>query len=229
MNDCINNIQRFEFPYIKSNMYIIAENGTALIIDPHYSEAAFCFLKKNNATELLMLLTHEHFDHTCGINMLRESFESRLVCQKNAISTKSQKYSNRPTVVAIMLRDQGLDKEADELEKQFMPYTYTVDETFDTDKELAWNGHKILMESIPGHSPASCLITLDDSIYFTGDSLIPDTEATTRWPGSNTEIYYRDTLPKLKSIPTSAYICPGHGDIIKMDRLSYIENRFVII
>lgn len=40
MNGFVNRIQRFEFLHIKLNMYIIAENGTALIIDPNYSEDA---------------------------------------------------------------------------------------------------------------------------------------------------------------------------------------------
>ena len=40
VNGFVNRIQRFEFLHIKLNMYIIAENGTALIIDPNYSEDA---------------------------------------------------------------------------------------------------------------------------------------------------------------------------------------------
>lgn len=225
----INNIKQFVFPYINSNMYIALENRSALVIDPHYSEEAEKYLKENKVSEALILLSHEHFDHTVGVNWFRENFEVHLVCQKNAMLPKSQKYSNRPTPVTIILLDKGMNAEAEAFEKQYQPYTYTAEETFDNELDLVWREHKIHMESIPGHSPASCLITFDDSVCFTGDSLIPDTEATTRWPGSSTEAYYRDTLPKLKSIPTSAVIFPGHGSPVEMSRLRYMDNKFVVV
>lgn len=221
-------IKRYVFPYINSNMYILAENGFALVVDPHYSEAAFAYLQENQVSEILILLTHEHFDHTSGVNWFRENFKVRLVCQQNAMSPRSQRLCNRPTVVSLMLRDKDMNKEADELEMKYPPYTYTAEETFDDALELVWNGHKLRLESIPGHSPASCLILLDEKVFFTGDSLVPDTVATTRWPGSSTETYYRDTLPKLKRIPDSAYIFPGHGTPVEMKRLRYTDNRFAV-
>ncbi len=225
----IQQIHKFVFPYINSNMYVLMENRSALVVDPHSSAEAIDCMKKNGVLKVLCLLTHEHFDHTNGISNLRMNFNTHLICQQNAISPKSQKYSNRPTVVSIILRDRGMDKEADEIENQFRPYTYTAEETFDTHMDTVWEGHRIHLESTPGHSPSSCLIWLDDIICFTGDSLIPNTETTTRWPGSNAKLYYSDTLPKLQKISASTYIFPGHGDPIKMDKLKYADNMFTIV
>lgn len=223
----IQSIRRFVFPYINSNMYIAVENGYALVIDPHYSIDAFEYLKENCVSKVLILLTHEHFDHTSGVNWFRENFEVNLVCQENALSPKVQKYSNRPTVLSLILFDSGLEAEAKEIEQQYKPYTYSAEQSFEAELDLVWNEHRIHMESIPGHSQASCLITIDGAVCFTGDSLIPDTETTTRWPGSSTEIFYRDTLPKLKSIPPSMYIFPGHGDGVEMSKLKFSEKMFV--
>lgn len=60
-------IKRYIFSYIDANMYILAENGEALVIDPHISAEADAYLKSNRVTKVTILLTHEHFDHTCGI------------------------------------------------------------------------------------------------------------------------------------------------------------------
>ena len=100
-------IKRYIFPYIDANMYVMAENGEALVIDPHISAEADRYLKDNGVTKVTILLTHEHFDHTCGIPWFREHYDTRVICQKEALDARRQKYCGRPLVVSLILSDRG--------------------------------------------------------------------------------------------------------------------------
>lgn len=229
LNFASGDFKRYVFPYLNSNMYVFTENDNALIIDPIVCDEAFSYLETLHIKNVLILLTHEHFDHTNGINSFKKLFNARLICQKNALLPKNQKFSNRPAILSLVLMDKGMDEEAKQCEEIFQPYTYDADVSFDEEFTTEWQSHKITMKSIQGHSPASCLIIIDEENYFTGDSLIPDTEVITKLPGGNKEIYYSATLPRLMEIPASATIFPGHGKPVKMNNLAFSGNRFVVI
>ena len=60
-------IRRFDSGILSSNMYLIEENGHAIVVDPARNT-----LPGNNLIVDLLLVTHEHYDHICGLNNLRE-------------------------------------------------------------------------------------------------------------------------------------------------------------
>lgn len=222
-------IKQFIFPYLDSNMYVIVENNEALVIDPHYSEDAEVYLKSQKVKKIIIFLTHEHFDHTSGINWFKNHFEVTLVCHRAAMDEKSQKYSNRPTVVSMKLLDEGKTEEAEKVNRMFPSYTYHADIVFDEEKIIKWNDYSVKIVHSPGHSPASCLIFLDNHIVFTGDSLIPNIATIVRWPGSNPSDYRNITLKLLLDIPSNIMIYPGHGTPIKKSDILYQDGKFVTI
>ena len=67
-------IYTYDFYPIDSRMYVLLENEKALVIDPCISDDALRLLQENNVTEILVLLSHEHYDHISGVNWLRENF-----------------------------------------------------------------------------------------------------------------------------------------------------------
>lgn len=221
------NIERFIFPYLYSNMYIIAEYEKAVVIDPHYSEDANKYLYQHNIKEIIIILTHEHFDHTSGVNWLKENFKTTLVCQQEALNSKYQKYCNRPTLIYLKLLDEGKIEEAEDVKEKYKPYTYHAEIIFKEYYDIEWQNHIIHIESIPGHSPASCMIVFDRKEVFTGDSLIPNIATIVRWPWSNEKIYKEVTLEKLKEIPNECMIYPGHGKPISKRDLKYSNGVFL--
>lgn len=221
-------IKRYIFSYIDANMYILAENGEALVIDPHISAEADAYLKSNRVTKVTILLTHEHFDHTCGIPWFREHYDTRVVCQEETMDARRQKHFCRPLVISVILADKDEMEKVKALESEYSPQKITAEQTFKESMELEWQGHTINMEHLPGHSPASSLITLDGYHIFTGDSLIPDAEPTVRWPWSDAEVYSERVVPRLLEISGECMIYPGHRDVIKMDKLVYEKGIFAI-
>lgn len=223
-----NKIQRYVFPYIDSNMYILVENGEAIVIDPHISSEADKYLKEKNVAKVIILLTHEHFDHTCGIPWFREHYDTKLICQQEALNPRRQKHFSRPLVVSLILADRGETEKIKALELEYSPHMLTAEQTYEDIFNMYWQGHTIRIEHMPGHSPASSLITMDEVCVFTGDSLVPDAEPTVRWPWSDAEAYQEKVVPRLLRIPESCMIYPGHRNIIKMKHLKYENDIFSI-
>lgn len=219
-------IRRYVFPYIDSNMYILAEHGEALVIDPHISSEADRYLKENGVTGVTVLLTHEHFDHTCGIPWFRTHYDTQVICQREALDKRRQKHFCRPLVISLLLSDRGEDEKIKELEAEYSPHVIAADQTFPEAMDVTWQKHIIHLEHLPGHSPASSLITLDGVAVFTGDSLIPDAEPTVRWPWSDEKMYQEKAVPRLLQISEKCMVYPGHREAVRMMDLSYTGGVF---
>lgn len=221
-------IKRYVFPYIDSNMYVLAENGEALVIDPHISAEADRYLQEKGVSKVAILLTHEHFDHTCGIPWFREHYDTRVICQKETLNARRQKHFSRPLVISLILADRGEHEKIAELETEYSPQIITAEQSYEEELDFVWQGHILHLEHLPGHSPASSLITLDGICVFTGDSLVPDAEPTIRWPWSDAEAYREKAVPRLLQIPGQYVIYPGHRDAVKMGELVYKDGVFAI-
>lgn len=221
-------ISRYVFPYIDSNMYIMVENGEALVIDPHISPEADAYLKENGVKRVLILLTHEHFDHACGIPWFRENYDTRVICQKEALDARRQKHFCRPLVISVILADRGEEEKIKAIEEEYSLQTIMAEQTFEDISDISWKGHIIRLEHVPGHSPASSLITVDDILVFTGDSLIPDAEPTVRWPWSDAKTYEEKTVPRLLQIASECMIYPGHRDAVRMREILYENHIFAV-
>lgn len=73
---------KLESKYKMSNIYILLENKSAIVIDPHRNFDMISILKDNNIENIIVFFTHEHSDHTCGISLLMNSYKIKILCQK---------------------------------------------------------------------------------------------------------------------------------------------------
>lgn len=202
-------ILTFQTPYLCSNMYLLAENGHGLIIDP-CEDAAFCAQIDEKEQKIdRILLTHEHYDHISGTNALRERFDCPVLCGavcaeriQNSVDNFShyfQAYASLQTGEAVP-ENLTIDES----------YTTHADESFSGERELLWQGHCLLLRETPGHSPGSSCILLDGDALFSGDSLLPGGQAMVRFPGSSKRQYENVALPWLQSLSPEITVYPGH-------------------
>ena len=106
----------YSFYPIDARMYIIAENGKAVIIDPCVSEEAKKYLQSQNIEDIIVLLTHEHYDHISGVNWLRENFpETRVVCSEACSKAIMSPHKNLSAYYEILFM--GKDSEVQEYVK----------------------------------------------------------------------------------------------------------------
>ena len=196
-------------PVIQSNMYIVIGSCSALVVDPCISVEAQKLLCDFGIKECIILLTHEHYDHTSGVNWLRDHFNCKVICSKTCAELiQDPRKSGAATFSALFL-----GKIEDQ--KQILPlldpnYHCTADFTYERQLNFKWENLPIVMRELPGHSKGSQIISIADNAIFTGDSLIPGQRTITRLPGGSLEIYREIAIPHLETLPGNSIIFPGH-------------------
>lgn len=214
----VNNRDVFRFVSltVKANMYVMIEGNEALIVDPHNTDEIFSLLNRIENIQVTILLTHEHPDHTCGVQQLMETYGATLICQRACAVAIADKRNNRPLLMTLLLATQDKANGTDNARKfrdAFPVYECTADITFEREFSYRWCSEVFEFTATPGHSPGSCCILWNRKAIFTGDSLILDTPVITRFPGGNVHEYNRITKPYLHSLSEDTVVLPGHGEM----------------
>ena len=82
--------------------------------------------------------------------------------------------------------------------------------TFSDRETLDWQGPKIELFEIPGHSLGSIGIIIDGEHFFSGDSLIEGKEIELRFPGGSRKKWAEIGEPRMNEIPDGIHVYPGH-------------------
>lgn len=199
-------VSRNVWNFLDSNMYVFEERNHVLIIDPVDNGAV---LKRcSGATSATVLLTHEHFDHICGFNPLRE-----LCCTVIAGKQCSERIKGEKTNLSAYA-DVLAELSDKPVPNHWSPFACKeADITFENRLAFRWMGHAVELYYTPGHSAGSCCILLDDML-FVGDTVL-DSGLMVKFPGSSKMLYRSVTVPLLEMLLIGdrvTCVYPGHGD-----------------
>lgn len=204
-------IYRFPMPVLDESMYIYVENSEALVIDPNKNSEGMQLLKEKKVKQILILLTHEHFDHVSGVNYLRENFACKVICSEDAANAIGNPSKNLAKFWEVLIMDQSPENQKEALKLKDEEYSCEADMTFSTITEWQWQEHTIKAVPAPGHSKGSALYFIDDML-FSGDSLVNGHGVITRLPGGKWKIYSEQTLPLIQDLSDDMLVFPGHGN-----------------
>lgn len=202
-------IKRYETPLLKSNMYLIHENGRGILLDPYDDLSASDAIESMVERVDYIILTHEHYDHISGTNALRQRFQSPVLCGGacgERIRNATHNFSRYFNAYVSLQTGETVPEE-------FLPeeeYVTAADEVFTDYLELSWWGHRLELKETPGHSPGSICILLDRKFLFPGDTLLPGGKQLTRFPDGSRLQYEQYALPYLRSLPHDILVYPGH-------------------
>jgi glyoxylase-like metal-dependent hydrolase (beta-lactamase superfamily II) len=189
---------------MSSNCFLVVDDdkGKCLVIDPA-SEKSECEIKyiEERALSLdYIILTHEHTDHTWGVNALKDKYpEAKLVC-----SELCDQYALKVGRAYFLFYYDNPD------------YQYTIkpaDVLIRGNEELlCWHNHSINFVMTPGHSPGSMCFDID-GLLFTGDTIMPFKPYLNRRDGNEED--WKNSV----SIICNKYSCdttifPGHGEVL---------------
>lgn len=196
-------------------MYVIPVEDEAIVFDPNANESLLRLFSEKEIRKVHIFLTHEHYDHTSGINWLKEHLECDLYCQRLCSESIAVEHNNNPALVALVLAEE--DKKDNgtryrDFKAGFVPYTCQSDYTFDKVEKYIIGSIKITAHATPGHSPGSCCYTIDNKIVLTGDTLLQNTPVITRFVESSKADYDLWALPYLRTLSRDSIILPGHGN-----------------
>ena len=195
-------IERFVNQLMSSNCYMVVneESKHCLCIDPasEKSEREIAYIEQYGLMLDYIILTHEHTDHTWGVNTLMERYhEAKVICSeicKQNLVKEFQAY--------FLLYYDNPD------------YHYTVCKVDETSEELGnlllWQGHEIKFVPTPGHSLGSICIDLEGRL-FTGDAIMQSKPYINKRNGSK-ELFFESVKKIIEDFPASIVVFPGHGD-----------------
>ena len=194
-------IQRFVNELMTSNCFVVWDDDSrhCVIIDPasEKAEREIQLIEDNKLTLDYILLTHEHTDHTWGVNALVERYNPEVICNtacKDALPKSGDMYFR------LYYDDPN--------------YTYTVCKvdhtTEELDNHLVWDGKVIEFIPAPGHSAGSICIRLGDKV-FSGDTLMQFKPYVNK-KNSSKELLHSTINNLLNILPVFSVVYPGHGD-----------------
>lgn len=207
-------IYRFPFELVDSNMYFIPSGDTGFVMDPNENDELLSVFKKYGTKRVVIVLSHEHYDHTTGVLWLQTKIESRLFCNRFCAEAISSEKGNDPKTLGyiLTLRD-SVDggHRRDDFLATAKKYVLFADETFEGEHNLTVGELTLRCHPAPGHSPGSALYFMGEQCVFTGDSLIQHTPTIVHLPRSDRKAFKQITKPYLQSLDKNMMVFPGHG------------------
>lgn len=192
-----------------TNTYIVTdeETGETAVIDPSLSEDSLIEKIKDKNVKYI-LITHGHYDHIGGVNLVKEKTGAQIVVHKDEVdmlcdSEKNYGENIEPVYADVLIEDGS---------------------------ELTLGNAKIKVMHTPGHTKGGvCYIFPDDRIIFSGDTLFRLTAGRTDLYGGNarTELM---SLAKIGELEGNYKVYPGHDDAttLEFERKynRYMRTRF---
>ncbi len=186
---------------MSSNCYLVVDEDIkhCLCIDPASEKSYRKIEYIKNAGLILdyIILTHEHTDHTWGVNSLVETFpEANVICSDVCQQNLSKEFQS----YFLLYYD----------DPNYQYKVCHIDLTAELlDFKLDWYNYIIEFISTPGHSLGSICILID-GLLFTGDTILLTRPYVNRRNGS--KVIYRDSVQLLMNrFAKSQLVYPGHG------------------
>lgn len=190
----------------------------AIVIDPFVCDEALAFIENNCLRKILVILTHEHYDHISGVNWLKSNVECKVMAQEecSVAITDTRKNSARYFEALFCLYNKEKQESASRVSD--INYACCADLVFQDNMQFKVDNCEFKLIHTPGHSRGSICIMLNESCVFTGDSLLR-VPVILRLPGSSKYDYEKLTKPLIANLGSDIVVYPGHGDYGKLNTM----------
>lgn len=188
----------------ESNCYIVSDENKALVIDPGGEAGRIVKqIRRNNLEVVGIVLTHYHCDHIEGVEEVKKAFDCKIFAHKKE---------------AKGLLDPNINHTASLSRK---PLSITADELLSEGSKITISENLFLeVVHTPGHTPGGiCLISKDNKVAFTGDTLFEDGLGRTDLEGGNEDLMKKSVSNKISNWTDEITIYPGHGNSVTMKDL----------
>ena len=208
-------VKQFPFNHFQTKGYLLLDEDSkqCAVIDPcmEYPQE---YRQLEQALEgykpMLLLLTHAHPDHICGVERLATQFGLPITTHCGSLRLLETAQGQG--------RNIGFDiNPLDKLPRNNI---------FDGDV-LHLGKNPIRCLYVPGHCPGSMAYYLEqEEMVFTGDALFRRSIGRTAPPGGDYDVLLNSIKTKLFTLPPDTLVLPGHADATSI-REEELGNPFI--
>ena len=160
---------------------------------------------------VLLVLTHEHVDHTSGLGRMQRALSARTLWQDNCTAWLRNPGNTTPVLLAALSVSRGAPARDFLRGLHLKTETYEPDMTFAERVSLDWGALHIEGYATPGHSRGSACYRIGAQAFFSGDTIVPGCAVITRLRGGDAAVLGEQTVPFLRTLPPELTLYPGHG------------------
>ena len=212
-------INQFTWDILDSNCYVLKEKGSTLIVDPIDLDDFYRFIEYSDRA--LIILSHAHYDHICGLNKVREIIPNTTVlCSKSCSINIQDPKKNLSNIANAMLAFHEKREQRNEVESFSC---HAADMIYEKMLKVEWENHNLTLMEFHGHSPDSQIILFDEKLLFSGDTLLSN-PTITRLPGGNRRAFYEEDIPRLEKLEVEK-VLPGHGNVGRIQDMIKINKQ----
>jgi hydroxyacylglutathione hydrolase len=208
-------IQTYTLGLMENNAYLLFDplSREAIIIDPPFgSEPLMDTLKAGGLNLQEIWITHAHFDHMAGVNILLQNSEHPL------------KIGLHPADMALWQSGGGADHFAIRMEPCPPP-----DILFSDGDLLHVGEHLVKVLHAPGHTPGHVMFySAENSALICGDVIFQGNIGRTDLPGGDPEAMVHSLQTQVIHLPGNTRLLPGHGPESTVEE-EILSNPFLFI
>lgn len=182
--------------YLGTNCYILSdrESGMGIIVDPGDESKKIRDAVEEEGLKIKYIInTHGHYDHIGAVMDLKSELGGEILIHEDDCAMLEDPRSNlsfmKPVVKTTCFKPDRLLKDGD---------------------KIVAGAISLEVIHTPGHTPGSVCL-LGDGYILTGDTLFEGALGRTDLPGGSYEKIIESVNKKLKALPDSLKIYPGHG------------------
>ena len=194
-------VQRFVVNDFGECTYLLyGEGGEGILIDSGFLydeewEQFIDFVEKRKVTISLLLNTHGHIDHVCGVGRVLERWKVPFAMHS-------------ADVPLLLQGPQFGGAYARAVKGDLRPSIL-----LESDPKFTFAGHPMEIIRTPGHTQGGCCFYLpEENALFSGDTLFEGSIGRTDLPGGDFSQLIASIRDKLFALPGDCLVLPGHGE-----------------
>ena len=204
------------FNPIQENTYVVWDDTKECIVidagnsSPREDAALDNFIAERGLKPVLAANTHGHFDHTMGVEHLRQRYGIPF-----ALSGKDR----------FLLENAAMSGSVFGVKVGAMP---PIDRDLDDETEIRFGQTVLRILRTPGHTPGHVAFYEPQSkALFTGDTLFRESIGRTDLPGGDYSWIMRSILDVILPLGDEVQVYPGHGPETTLGHES-LYNPFIV-